>query len=51
LNKHHSFKDFNNIYVDLSQLGTVPRVSELSFITWADHLILRLIFFLGNYNI
>jgi len=31
LNKHHIFKDFNNIHVYLSQLGTVPRVSKLLY--------------------
>jgi hypothetical protein len=33
LNKHHHFKDFNNIHVYLSQLGTVPRVSKPPYIT------------------
>jgi len=32
LKKHHNFKDFNNINVSLSQLGTVPRVSKLLYI-------------------
>jgi len=31
LNKHHNFKDFNNIHVYLSQLSTVPRVSKLLY--------------------